>query len=166
MSKILPFFKKEIRELIPTTIFFFITFHIIAFSRALMLEQYGIKLSAFGTATVGALIVAKVILIFNKLSFVNIFSDKPLIYSIIWKTFIFSLFTLLFRCVEELIHLVPKYGSLPSACQHLIQEIVWPHFWSLQIVLLVSLLLFCSALELISEIGAIRIKEILFGRKK
>jgi hypothetical protein len=58
MSKILPFFKKEIRELIPTTIFFFITFHIIAFSRALMLEQYGIKLSAFGTATVGALIVA------------------------------------------------------------------------------------------------------------
>jgi hypothetical protein len=165
MSKILSFLKKEIRELVPTTIFFFITFHIIAFSRALMLEQYGIKLSATGTATVGALIVAKVILIFNKLSFVNIFSDKPLLYSIIWKTFIFSLFTLLFRCVEELVHLVSKYGSLSSASQHLIHEIVWPHFWSLQIVLLVSLLLFCSAVELIREIGAIRIKEIFFGRK-
>jgi hypothetical protein len=165
MSKILSFLKKEIRELVPTTIFFLITFHIIAFSRALMLEQYGIKLSATGTATVGALIVAKVILIFNKLSFVNIFSDKPLLYSIIWKTFIFSLFTLLFRCVEELVHLVSKYGSLSSASQHLIHEIVWPHFWSLQIVLLVSLLPFCSAVELIRVIGAIRIKEIFFGRK-
>jgi hypothetical protein len=165
MSKILSFFKKEIRELIPTTIFFFITFHIIAFSRALMLEQYGVKLSASATATVGALIVAKVILIFNKLSFVNVFSDKPLFYSIIWKTFIFSLFTLLFRCVEELIPLVSKHGSLPSASQHLVHEVVWPHFWSLQIVLLVALLLFCSAVELIREIGAIRIKEIFFGRK-
>ncbi len=130
-----------------------------------MLEQYGIKLSASGTATVGALIVAKVILIFNKLSFVNMFSDKPLFYSIIWKTFIFSLLTLLFRCVEELIPLVSKYGNLPSASQHLIHEIVWPHFWSSQIVLLVALLLFCSAVELIREIGAIRIKEIFFGRK-
>ena len=166
MSRTLLFFKKELRELIPTTIFFFITFNIIAFSRALVLEQYGIKLSAFGTATVGALIVAKVILIVNKLSFVNIFSNKPLFYSIIWKTFIFSLFTILFRCVEELIHLIPKYGNLSSASQHLIHEIVWPHFWSSQIVLLVSLLLFCSAVELIREIGAIRIKEIFFGRKK
>lgn len=166
MSKILSFLKREIRELIPTTIFFFITFHIIALNRALILEQYGIKLSAFSTATVGALVVAKVILIFNKLSFVTIFSDKPLFYSIIWKTFIFSFFTLLFRGVEELIHLVSKYGNLSSASQHLIHEIVWPHFWSLQIVLFVSLLLFCSAVELTREIGAIRIKEIFFGRKK
>ncbi len=165
MSKILSFFKKEVLELIPTTLFFLITFHIIALSRALMLEQYGIKLSTSGTATVGALVVAKVILVFNKFSFVNLFSKKPLLYSIIWKTFIFSLFTLLFRCVEELIHLVPKYGSLPSASQHLIHEIVWPHFWSSQIVLLVALLLYCSAVELIREIGAIRIKEIFFGRK-
>ena len=165
MSKILLFFKKEFRELIPTTIFFLITFHIITFNRVLILEQYGIKLSASGTATVGALIVAKVILIFNKLSFVNIFSDKPLIYPIIWKTFIFSQFTLLFRCVEELIHLVSKYGSLPSASHHLIHEVVWPHFWSSQIVLLAALLLYCSAVELIREIGAIRIREIFFGGK-
>ena len=102
MSKILSFFKKEIRELIPTTLFFLITFHIIALSRALMLEQYGIKLSTSGTATVGALIVAKVILIFNKFSFVNLFAKKPLFYSIIWKTFIFSLFTLIFLCVERI----------------------------------------------------------------
>ncbi|KHE90459.1 MAG: hypothetical protein K8F52_13045 [Candidatus Scalindua rubra] len=166
MSKILSFFKKELRELIPTTIFFLVTFHIIAFSRALMLEQYGIKLSTSGTATVGALIVAKVILIFNKLSFVNMFSGKPLLFSIIWKTFIFSLFTLLFRCVEELIPLISKYGSLPVAGQHLIHEIVWPHFWSSQIVLLVALFLFCSTVELIREIGAIRMKEIFFGCKQ
>ncbi|MDR4505770.1 MAG: hypothetical protein MRK01_13445 [Candidatus Scalindua sp.] len=165
MNKILSFLKKEIRELIPTTIFFLITFHIIAFNRALMLEQYGIKLSASGTATVGALIVAKVILIFNKLSFVNIFHDKPLIYSILWKTFIFSLFTLLFRCIEELIHLVSEYGSLPSASRHLIHEVVWPHFWSSQIVILATLLLYCSAVELIREIGAERAGAIFFGRR-
>ncbi|KAA3606944.1 MAG: hypothetical protein D8M57_17160 [Candidatus Scalindua sp. AMX11] len=165
MSKILLLLKKEIRELIPTTIFFLVAFHITAFSRALMLEQYGIKLSTSGTATVGALIVSKVILIFNKLSFVNLFSDKPLVYSILWKTLIFNLFTVIFRCIEELIHLVSKHGSLSSASQHLITEVVWPHFWSSQIVLFAALLLYCSAGELIREVGANRTREIFFGRK-
>jgi hypothetical protein len=42
-----------LRELLPPTIFFLIAFHIIVFSRALMLQEFGVKVSALAGATIG-----------------------------------------------------------------------------------------------------------------
>jgi hypothetical protein len=53
--------KHELRELIPVTVFFFVAFQLLALTQALMLEQYGIRASAFLTATAMALVVAKVV---------------------------------------------------------------------------------------------------------
>ena len=76
------------------------------------------------------------------------------------------LFTFLFRLIEELIPLFSKYGSLGRAGSHLFEEIVWPQFWAIQIWLYMSLVLYCSAVELIRILGKDRVKEIFFGRKK
>ena len=46
--------KHELRELIPVTVFFFVTFQLLALTQALMLKQFGIRVSAFLTATVMA----------------------------------------------------------------------------------------------------------------
>ena len=46
--------KHELRELIPVTVFFFGTFQLLALTPALMLKQFGIRVSAFLTATVMA----------------------------------------------------------------------------------------------------------------
>jgi hypothetical protein len=62
---------KELRELLPPTIFFFVAFHILVFFRALMLRQYGVQLSSVAGATVAALVVGKVVLIADALPFVN-----------------------------------------------------------------------------------------------
>jgi hypothetical protein len=73
--------------------------------------------------------------------------------------------TFVFRYLEEIIPLIVKHGSFINAREHLIGEISWPHFWALQIWLMVALLLYCSFLELFSEFGAGRIKEAFFGLK-
>ena len=86
MQKILRTIKRELLEIIPPTIFFFVAFNVITFTKGLMLEQYGIKFSGFVTATVGALIVAKVVLIADRIPFINKYPDKPLIYNVVWKT--------------------------------------------------------------------------------
>ena len=67
MQKILRAIKRELLEIIPPTIFFFVAFNVITYTKKLMLEQYGIKFSGFVTATVGALIVAKVVLIADRI---------------------------------------------------------------------------------------------------
>src|SRR5580698_8965365 len=81
--------KHEVRELLPPVIFFFIAFHLLAFSRALILRQYGISMSAVAGATIGALLVGKAVLLADMLPFVNRYSDKPLIYNIAWKSTVY-----------------------------------------------------------------------------
>jgi len=77
MQKLAAVLRKEIQELIPPTIFFFIAFNIIAFTSALNLRQYGISVLTFAMAALGALVAGKAVLITDKLSFTNRFPDKP-----------------------------------------------------------------------------------------
>jgi hypothetical protein len=49
-----------------------------------MLEEYG-KFSGFVTAAIGALIMAKVVVLAHGISFISRYPDKSLIYNAEWK---------------------------------------------------------------------------------
>jgi hypothetical protein len=163
MGKIVSMVVREIREAIPAAIFFFLAFHLVALTKTLILKDYGITPGGMAIATIGALIVAKAILIADKLPVTGLFRNKPLVYGIIWKAIIYGVIVVLFRYVEELIPMLFRHSSLSSANRHLIEELSWPHFWALQIWLQVSLLSFCAATELIRTFGSSKMKEIFFG---
>ena len=156
--------KHEFQELVPVAIFFFIAFQLIAFTNALMLEQYGIRISTFLAATIGALIVAKVVLLADLLPFINRFPDKPLIHNIVWKTGIYWAAALLVRYLEHLVDFLRQYDGLAAANRHLLQEVVWPHFWAVQIWLLVLLLIYCTLRELVRALGRGQIIQMFFVR--
>jgi hypothetical protein len=153
----------EVLELLPPTIFFFIVFHILAFSRALMLRQYGISISASAGATIGALIVAKVILLSDLLPFVNLFPKKPLIYNILWKTMIYVVAAILVHYLEHLIPVWWRIGDLAAANRTLYEEMIWPHFWALQLWMLILLFVYCTSHEFVHAIGPHEVKKLLFG---
>jgi hypothetical protein len=73
MEKIFRTIKHEFLELVPPTIFFFISFCLLILTQNLISRQYGIPLASFVNAVVGALIVGKVVLIVDHFSFVNKF---------------------------------------------------------------------------------------------
>ena len=77
MKKALIFLKHEFLEMLPPTIFFFVVFHIIAFMRVLMAEQYGITITSSASATIGALIVGKSILVANAIEYINLIPISP-----------------------------------------------------------------------------------------
>jgi hypothetical protein len=121
VQKLLAFIKHEFLEVLPPTIFFFVAFNIIWLTSALMLQQYGIDQWALTKATVGALIVGKVVLVADKLPFINRFPDKALIYNVGWKTAIYVAAALLFRYVEHVVQLMgphsrPTYTSGQRSC--------------------------------------------------
>lgn len=163
MSRITERVKHELREAIPPTVFFFVAFQVIAFTRALMLARYGIPVPTFAAAAIGALIVAKVVLVTDMLPFVNRFPHKPLIYNVAWKTAIYLVASLLVRYVEHLIPFVRDEGGLAPAHRRLIAEIVWPHFWAVQIWLLVLLFVYCALRELVRALGRERVRVMFFG---
>jgi hypothetical protein len=154
--------KHELQELIPVTVFFFVAFQLLALTQALMLKQYGIEVSVFLAAAVGALIVAKVVLIADHFPLVNRFPEKPLIYNVGWKTAIYFVASLAVRYVEHLIHFWRETRDVAAAHRRLIEEIVWPHFWGVQLWLLILLLVYCALRELVRALGRERVIKMFF----
>jgi len=40
---------------------------------------------------------------------------------------------------------------------------VWPHFWAIQILLVVLVLMYCTMREVIREIGGDKVRQMFFG---
>jgi hypothetical protein len=154
----------EMLELLPPTIFFLVAFHIVAISQALMLRAYGISISAVAGATIAALLVAKVVLIADHLRFINRFPEKPLIYNVVWKTVIYVLGALVVHYLEHLLPLWWREGSLAAANHRLLSEVVWPHFWAIQLWLAVLLFVYCALREFIRAVGRREVVRMFFGR--
>ena len=110
MGKILKTIKHEALELVPPTVFFFISFCLLILTQNLISRQYGIPRMSFVGAAVGALIVAKVVLIVDHFSLVNRFPQKPLVYNVVWKTSIYFFWALVFRYFVHLFVFSRKFG--------------------------------------------------------
>jgi hypothetical protein len=163
MSNIIQRLKPKILGAIPTVVFFFIVFQLLAFTRSLILKGYGIQASTFLKATIAALIVGKVVLLTDLLPMINRFPNKPLIYNIVWKTFIYMVAAVLVRYVEHLIPLIREYKNLIVANSHLLDEVVWPHFWLVQLWLLVCFFMYCTISELGRILGREQLRSMFFG---
>ena len=163
MNKVWATVKHEFHEVLPPTIFFLISFHIVVLDRALMLREYGVQVSAIAGATVAALLVAKVVLIADKLPFINRFPEKPLMYNVLWKTLIYVSASVIVHYLEHLLPVWWRMGGFGAANEHVWSEIVWPHFWAVQLWLVVLIFIYCAMRELVRVIGRQQVVNIFFG---
>ena len=163
MSKLSAKIKEEIEKLLPPTIFFFIALHLVAIFRALMLKGTGIELGTLASVTVAALILGKAVLIADLLPFINRYPYKPLVYNIAWKTTVYVLLSMLVHYLERLVDFWRATGGFIAGNQKLLAEIVWPHFWAIQILLLVLILMYCTMREVVRVIGRDKALQMFFG---
>jgi hypothetical protein len=163
MSKLSEKIREEIVALVPPTVFFFVALHIVALVRALMVKGTGLPVVSSGQIAVGALILGKAVLIADLLPIVNRYPDRPLVYNVAWKTAIYFAVALLLHYLERLVDAWREAGGLVAGNEKLLAGVVWPHFWALQIVLLVLIFNYCVMHELIRVIGAKRVREMFFG---
>src|SRR6476660_8276375 len=155
--------KEEFFKLLPPMIFFFVALHIVAFVHVLMLKKTGIAASSSVSIAVAALILGKAVLIADMLPFINRFPDKPLIYNVAWKTVIYWLISVGIHYVERLIEFWRHAGSFVAGNEKLLSEIIWPHFWAIQIILFVLIAAYCMVHELVRVIGREKALRIFFG---
>src|SRR5256886_16719932 len=144
--------KEEFFKLLPPTIFFFVALHIVAFVRVLMLKKTGIAPSSSISIAVAALIRGKAVLIADMLPLINRFPHKPLIYNVAWKTVIYLLISAVIHYLERLFDFWRQTGSFVAVNQELLSEIIWAHFWAIQIILFVLISMYCMMHELVRVI--------------
>jgi hypothetical protein len=157
--------KEEFFKILPPTIFFFVALHIVALVHALMLKKTGIAPFSSISIAVAALILGKAVLIADMVPMINRFPNKPLIYNIAWKTLIYWLMATLIHYVEHLIDFWRQTGGFVAGNKKLLTEIIWPHFWAIQIILFVLIAMYSTIHELVRVIGKEKMLRIFFGPK-
>ena len=115
------------------------------------------------SVAVAALILGKAVLIADMLPMINRFPDKPLIYNVAWKTLLYLLMASLIHYLEHLVEFWRQAGGLVAGNEKLLAEIVWPHFWAIQIILFVLIVTYCTMHELVRVIGREKVLRIFFG---
>ncbi len=155
--------KEEFFKILPPTIYFFVALHLVMFIRVLMLEGTGLAPSSSISIAVAALVLGKAVLLADMLPIINRFPAKPLIYNIAWKTVIYLLISAVIHYLERLIDFWRETGGFVSGNQKLLSEIIWPHFWAIQIILFVLIAAYCMVHELVRVIGKEKAMRIFFG---
>lgn len=155
--------EEEFLALIPPTIFFFVALHLVAIVRLLMAKQTNFQITSSMSIAIAALILGKAVLIADMLPFINRFPQKPLIYNVAWKTATYLAVAGLVHYLERLFDFSRQAGGVVAGNEKLLSEMIWPHFWAIQILLFVLILMYCTARELVRVIGREKVQRIFFG---
>jgi hypothetical protein len=163
MHKIVKKLKEEFFAIMPPTIFFVVALHIVTFIRVLMARGSHFEPLSTVSIAVAALILGKAVLIADMLPPINRYPHKPLAYNIVWKTLIYLLIASVIHYLERLIDFSREAGGLVPGNEKLLAEIVWPHYWAVQMILFLLILVYCTARELVRVIGKEKMLRLFFG---
>ena len=143
----------QVSHALPPTIFFFVGFNLILWTKRLILQEHGIEFSGFFTALVAALLIGKAVLVTDNLPFMRRFDGAPMIQPILFKTAIYWLCVLIVRLAEEFVHFVAAGGAIAAFGDHLVDHFSWARFLSIQIWLMVLFLVYVTIHELNALFG-------------
>jgi hypothetical protein len=163
MHKILEKLKEEFFAILPPTIFFFVALHLVTFIRVLIAKGSHFEPLSTMSIAIASLILGKAVLIADMLPPINRYPHKPLVYNIAWKTVIYLLMASVIHYLERLIDFSREAGGLAAGNTKLLAEMVWPHFWAVQIILFILILAYCTARELGRVIGRKKMLRLFFG---
>jgi len=165
MGKAVAVMKREFLGILPAMIFFTLLFNVVAYTRALMLQHYSINLTVSAGATILALVVAKVIVVVDLFPFASRFAGRPVIYSALWRTALYSVFVLFLQYLEEFIPAVWVGHDVVAANRTVFEELSWEKFVAVHIWLTLGIFMYCAATEIAGSLGRKQFHELLFEPK-
>jgi len=149
---------------VPPTIFFFVGFNLVLFTKRLFLVDYLIQYAGFLVATTSALVVGKVVLVAEKMPILRRFDGGPLVFPILYKTIIYTALVFVARLLEALVHYLIEGGGVGHALfvEHMLGEFSWAHFIAVQLWIFVLFLGYVTATELNELLGDGELSRIMF----
>lgn len=107
----------EIKKLLGVALYFWVLFTLFAFHKAILNHDRNI-LIPLGIALINSKLMAKVVYLGEHTRLNRRFNNKPLIYTILFKSFTFAIILFVFRVLEEILIGVWEGRSLFDALAH------------------------------------------------
>ena len=164
-SGIIAFLIKELKEVVPPTVFFAVGFNLIVLTTDLILADYLRTFASFLVATLTALVVGKSVLVANAISLVRRLDSAPGIQAILFKTTAYWIVVFLVRFLEKLIEYFFAGGTFAGIPEYITNHFTWHRFAAIQIWIFVLFLVYCSIVEVNTVLGAGVLRKIFFSRR-
>src|SRR6266436_5664578 len=164
-SRLLAFVIKELREVVPPTVFFAVGFNLIVLTTDLILADYLASFGSFMVATITALVVGKSVLVANAMPFLRRFDTAPMIQPVLFKTIVYWATVFLVRFLEKLVEYLFAGGTLSAIPEYVATHFTWHRFAAIQIGIFVLFLIYTSVEELNARLGDGELMKIFFTRR-
>lgn len=162
VPRALSFIGKEIRELLPPTLFFAAGFNLIVLTGHMLVADYNRALFNFTVATTTALVIGKSVLLANALPGLRRFDGAPLIIPILFKTLVYTLVVTVLRLLEAVIEAWVTDGDGFLAVRSVESRFSWHQFIAVQLWIVVLFLIYVTADELNTLFGEGALRQIFF----
>ena len=157
------FVKREFDDIWPPTLFFIIGFNFILLTTNLILINYGEEFTTYLVATVGALVVGKVVPVVNATSLIRRYDRAPLIQPILFKTVFYWVAVFIARLIEHWVkYLFSEDYQFGRFVPHEIASFSWSRFIAVQLWIFVLFLVYMTAHEFNRLFGYGELGRILF----
>ena len=153
----------QLKEFLVMFIYLWVLLALFVINHSIVLEREAHNYQAHFFAFINALILAKVLLIGEDLQLGSRFRDKPLIYSILYKCFVFALFIIGFHILERMIVGVWSGRTIAQSFPTIGGGSV-PGILSLGVTLFVALIPFFAFREISRVIGRGELWSLLLSR--
>ena len=154
----------EFKRLLVIFLYLWVVFGLLSIHKSLVLSQHHLDTEEHAFAIINAFVFAKVLLVGEHFNLGTRFNQKPLIYPILYKSFVFSVVLIGFHVIESV--------AVGLWHGHTIAESLPPFLgWSPRGLLAVSVMCFVLLLpffgfrEIARVIGRDKMRALLFGRK-
>jgi len=143
------FLLRELREMLPPTIFFFIGFNLILLTTNLLVVDYGAAFGSFMLVTGGALVVGKAVLVANATQSIRRYDRAPLVRPILFKTAFYWAVVFVARLLEHWIRFwLVEHHPLGTFLPYMVATFDWHRFIAIQLWIFVLFLIYETATEL------------------
>ena len=145
--------KHELKAIILVTLFFAVWLGIFMGLKILLLEDYHIQFGGFSMVLIGALILAKVVLILEHVSLGAWLRDKPVLVDVLLRTILYACGTFVVMLLEKTFESRHEQGGFGPALMNVFQHRDMPHVWANTICLTGALLFYNLLAEINRRLG-------------
>lgn len=158
-------FKEEMRQIGIVSLYFFICFAMILLLKKLMLAEYDIKFFALSTAVIGALVVAKVVIILDHTSIGKRFEDHQVYVNVLYRSLVYSFFVGVVVLIEHAFEARHEAGSFMAGVKEVITHGNEDKFWATFIFIFISFVGY-NVISVISDhLGEGELRRLFFSRR-